>query len=131
MARSVDVPGFDHGANPIPTASRSGPLLATGGVRGVDVASGRIAEGVEGQVRHALANLRTIIEAGGGTLADIVHVAVHAATAEVRPVLNKYWVELFPDPSARPARHLVTHDLPGEMVVQLEALAFITGESHA
>jgi enamine deaminase RidA (YjgF/YER057c/UK114 family) len=123
--RSIIVPGLEHGANPIPAASRVGPLLATGGVRGVDRATGELPSDVPGQVGHAFANLRTLVEAGGGTVEDIVHVTVFAA-ADVRAAVNEQWVAMFPDEASRPARHLIRHDLPGGMLVQLEAIAYVT-----
>ncbi|MEV4381071.1 RidA family protein [Streptosporangium sp. NPDC049644] len=123
--RSVVVPGLEHGTNPIPAASRVGPLLATGGVRGVDRVTGELPADVPGQVRHAFANLRAVLEAGGATTGDVVHVTVFAA-ADVRVAVNEEWVAMFPDPASRPARHLIRHDLPGGMLVQLEATAYVT-----
>ncbi|MCG2621345.1 RidA family protein [Arthrobacter sp. I2-34] len=124
--RSVTVPGLEHGSNPVPAASRLGPLLATGGVRGVDTATGQLPPAAEDQVRLAFVNLRTIIEEGGGRAEDIVHVTVFAAAEGLRPVLNEEWVAMFPDVASRPARHLLRQDLPGGMLVQLEAMAYIT-----
>ncbi|MFC4899705.1 RidA family protein [Streptosporangium amethystogenes subsp. fukuiense] len=123
--RSVVVPGLEHGTNPIPAASRVGPLLATGGVRGVDRVTGELPADVPGQVRYAFANLRAVLEAGGATTGDVVHVTVFAA-ADVRVAVNEEWVAMFPDPASRPARHLIRHDLPGGMLVQLEATAYVT-----
>lgn len=127
--RSIVVPGLEHGSNPIPAACRRGPLLATGGVRGVDRESGVLPADAGEQVRHAFANLRTVIEAGGGTVEDIVHVTVFAA-ADVRAAVNEEWIKMFPDADSRPARHLLRQDLPGGMLVQLEALAFVMGEGN-
>lgn len=125
--RSIVVPGLGHGGNPIPAASRRGPLLVTGGVRGVDPATGELSGDAGEQVRRAFANLRTVVEAGGGTVDDIVHITVFAAVDGLRPALNKEWITMFPDEASRPARHLLRHDLPGGMLVQLEALAFVHG----
>ena len=122
--RSIVVPGLEHGSNPIPAASRRGPLLATGGVRGVDRESGVLPADAGEQVRHAFANLRAVVEAGGGTVEDVVHVTVFAA-ADVRAAVNEEWVRMFPDAGSRPARHLLRQELPDGMLVQLEALAFV------
>lgn len=127
MARSIYVPGLGHRDLPIPAAARRGPFLATGGIRGVDPSTGQMPEHLDDQVRLAFENLKSIVEAGGGTVDDIVHVTVHAATDEVRQIVNENWVALFPEAEARPARHLLRHDLPGGMLVQLEAMAFIEG----
>lgn len=125
MPRSIYVQGLGHGTNPIPPAARRGPLLMTGGVRGVHRDTGALpADGPE-QARLAFANLRTLIEAGGGTADDLVHVTVFAADGSLRPAVNDEWVAMFPAEEARPARHVLVQDLPGGMKIQLEAVAWI------
>jgi 2-iminobutanoate/2-iminopropanoate deaminase len=131
MARSIHVPGLEHGANPIPAASRRGPLLATGGVHGNDPDSGAIPDDARDEIRHALTNLGTILHAGGAGWADVVHVAVSLTGAGARELLNEQWTFIYPDPDARPARHVTIRPLPAGMTIQIEALAFVTGDSGA
>ncbi|MGF7234276.1 MAG: RidA family protein [Frankia sp.] len=112
--------------NPIPAGSRLGPLLVTGAVRGVDRDTGVLPGHVSEQTRHAFANLRAVIEAGGGSVDAIVRVTVFADPGiDVRPAVNEQWIEMFPEELSRPARHLVRHELPGGMLIQLEALAYV------
>ena len=42
-----------------------------------------------------------------------------------REAINAEWLKCFPDPHDRPARHTQVADLPGTMLVQLEAMAVI------
>ena len=53
------------------------------------------------------ANVRRVIEAAGGTPDDIVKMTVWITDRALRPIMNKHWVEMFPDPHSRPARHTV------------------------
>lgn len=122
---SIYVPGLSHGEHPIPTARSRGPLLVTGGIRGVDIATGQMPQDVARQTRLALENLRTVVMAAGGSLDDIVHVTVFAADDSVRDALNEAWVAAFPDPESRPARHLQRVPLPKGLALQLEATAYI------
>jgi enamine deaminase RidA (YjgF/YER057c/UK114 family) len=69
--RSIEVEGFSHGAQPIPAASRVGPLVMTGGVYGLDPATGKIPDDVAEQARLMFMNLERILAAAGGTLGDI------------------------------------------------------------
>jgi 2-iminobutanoate/2-iminopropanoate deaminase len=128
MAVSIDVPGLAHGSNPIPSASRRGPLLATGGVHGVDRATGRLPESLGAEVRNTFDNLGAIIVAAGGEWADVVHMTVHLAEGSTRSLVNAAWERQFPDPAARPARHIVTRALPGGLAIQIEAMAYIAGD---
>jgi 2-iminobutanoate/2-iminopropanoate deaminase len=125
--RSIHVAGLDHGALPIPAASRIGPLIATGGVRGVDRKTGTIPSDVGAQARLMFENLVAIIEAAGGTPQDIVKVTVYVDVPEARAAVNTEWLKWFPDAGSRPARHTLNYELGGGMLVQCDALAFVAG----
>ena len=103
---AIYVGGFGH-KNPIPAACRVGPLVESGSVLGTDPATGQIAEGIEAQCRHMLDNLRRIVEAAGGSTADVVKVTVWMKDRSQRPALNVPWLEMFPDAATRPARHAI------------------------
>lgn len=101
---SVYIAGFSH-KNPIPAACRIGPLVQSGSVLGTDPATGQLAEGVQEQCRLMLDNVRLIVEAAGGTTADIVKLTVWMKDRSQRPALNAPWLDMFPDAASRPARH--------------------------
>ena len=127
--RSIDIPGFAHGDNPIPAASRVGPLLMTGGIHGIDRTSGRMPDTVDAQVANMFANLEAILEAGGATLGDVVRMTVYLRSSEGRAAVNAAWCACFPEPAARPARRTrVTQELHKSMLVQCDATAFILGD---
>jgi 2-iminobutanoate/2-iminopropanoate deaminase len=126
--RSIEVAGVKH-QNPIPAASRKGPFLASGAISGADPESGKVPADLDAQCRQMFDNVRRLIEAGGGTPADIIKMTVWISDRALRPTLNKYWVEMFPDPHSRPARHTVASgDLVPPMHIQCDILAVI-GES--
>jgi 4-hydroxy-4-methyl-2-oxoglutarate aldolase len=134
--RSINVSGLDHGDLPIPAASRVGPLLATGGVRGVDRSTGKVPETPAEQCELMFGNLRAIVEAAGGRVENIVKLTVWISAPETRALLNPPWLAMFPDPASRPSRHIICQVLPGGMAVQCEALAFLDplsrgGAAHA
>lgn len=124
VRRSVTVAGLEHGDLPIPVASRVGSLIATGGIRGVHPQTGVLPDRVEDQLALMFDNLRTVVEAAGGSAGTVAKVTVWATDrAATRDALNAAWVALFPDPESRPARHVIQQPLPGGMLVQCEALA--------
>lgn len=122
--RSIEVPGLRHGA-PIPQASVVGNLLASGGISPVDPETGTIPEGTDEQVAVAFANVRRVLAAAGGTVDDIVKCTVFVQDKAIRPVVNKYWVEMFPDEASRPARHTLIADLQAGTQLQLEIMAVL------
>ena len=123
--RSIEVSGVKH-LNPIPAASRKGPFVVSGAISGADVETGKVPEDLDAQCAAMFANVRRLIEAAGGTPDDIVKMTVWIADRALRPTLNKYWVEMFPDPHSRPARHTVASgDLVPPMQIQCDLLAVI------
>ena len=106
--RSIEVEGLAHGLLPIPAASRVGRILATGGVRGVDPATGVMPSSVEEQAINMFANLKRIVEAGGGRATDILKVTIWISSPEGRAAVSGPWLQMFPDPGARPARHILS-----------------------
>ena len=124
--RSVNVPGLQHGRLPIPNASRVGNILATGGIRGVDPATGKLAADAGGQIQQMFDNLRVVVEAAGGKSEDIVKVTIWVADPSLRELLNPVWIAMFPDSDSRPSRHTLNYPMEGASLVQCEALACIS-----
>ena len=124
--RSIEVPGLHHGVHPIPTASRIGPFVASGGVFGEDPQTGRIPPTIEEQCAAMFANIRHIIEAAGGTTDDVLQVTVWLKDMSNRVQVNKEWLVMFPDADSRPVRHTeVYHELPEGRLVMCQFLAVI------
>jgi len=123
--RSIDVAGARH-VNPIPSASRRGPIVVSGAITGADPATGKVPEDLDAQCAAMFANVRMIIAAAGGTPEDIVKMNVWITDRALRPIMNKYWVEMFPDPHSRPARHTIaTGDFTPPMQIQCDLMAVI------
>lgn len=118
---SIEIEGIAH-TNPIPMACRVGPILATSAIGGLDPATGRPAPDADGQARFAFAHLRTVLAEAGMDLGDVVKLTVFVADNAYRDSINKCWLECFPDPHHRPARHTLQMPLRG-VLLQIEALA--------
>lgn len=110
VRKVIIVPGLTHGANPIPAAAMVGPLLKSGGIIGIDRANGEIPESLEDQCSNMFSNLKAIVEGAGGTTDHIVKMTVWATDKSVRDPLNEEWLQMFPDETNRPARHLLSVD---------------------
>jgi enamine deaminase RidA (YjgF/YER057c/UK114 family) len=129
MAESIELAGLHHGGMPIPVASRVGPLVMSSGILGMDPATGELLDSLDDQVRQAFTNLRAIVEAAGGTLADIAKVTCFVNDRTARDSINQQWTLLFPRSEQRPARHTLVQQLPPGAHVQLDFVAFVTQNS--
>lgn len=124
--KSIEVEGFSHGANPIPAASRVANVVMTGGISGLDPATGKVPEDPSAQVVQAFLNLEKILKAAGASLEDVVKVGVVVKSLALRDEINVQWVKYFPDAHSRPARHTTQYDhFGGATAIQLEATAVI------
>jgi 2-iminobutanoate/2-iminopropanoate deaminase len=122
--RSIGVAGFDHGAQPIPVASRKGGLVVTSGIYGMDPETGRLPDDVAAQTRLMFWQLESVLKAAGAGFDDVVRMTVYVKVPEARAHVNDHWLAAFPDPASRPARHTLVYDhLPANMLVQCDAIA--------
>jgi len=123
--RSLEVPGVSHGAAPIPMGARVGNTLYSSGIPGVDPSTGALAPDAAGQARFAFQNMRAMLASGGASLDDVVRMTVYLKDSAAREHINAQWLQCFPDPHDRPARHTLVHDLQGGMLLQLEVVAVL------
>jgi 2-iminobutanoate/2-iminopropanoate deaminase len=122
MREVIQVDGLDHGAQPIPLAVRLGDLVFTGGVSGRAPHGSSVPDDLEDEVAQAFVNLGSILSAAGLSPEHIGRITVYTTDRSHREVINKYWLEMFPDASNRPVRHTLLVPL-NNMRVQLDCIA--------
>lgn len=125
MAQSIDIPNVEHTA-PIPMGCRVGNMVFSSGIMGADPATGVIPDDAAQQAEFAFQNLRTFLELAGAKPEHVGKVTVYVKNEADRDLINKPWLEMFPDPHHRPARHAVRADLRRNMLFQLEVIAVIS-----
>lgn len=126
--RSVHVQGLHHGKAPIPSAARSGPLVTSSRVFGLDPESGKLGLDPAAQVALVFSNIRAIMNAAGGQETDVARVSFFVNDNQVRPLIDDEWVSMFPHEDRRPARHIDVVELRAPLVVQAEFTAYIEGD---
>ena len=124
--RSIYVEGFGH-KNPIPAACRIGAMVYSGSIQGSDPATGQYGATLEEQSRLMFEQVRRIVDAAGGGVGDILQMTVWMKDRTRRAALNGPWLEMFPDPQSRPARHTMNADLDGGKLVECEFVAVLGG----
>ena len=122
--KSVHIEGYRH-MNPIPAASRVRGVLMSGVVTGRDPATGQLAAGIDEQCAHMFRHVRNIVEAAGGSTADILKLTIWLKNPSDREALNREWVAMFPDPESRPARHTLSLADGGDTLVQCDVTAVV------
>jgi 2-aminomuconate deaminase len=119
---------------PYPHSRRVGDMVYLSGV-GSRI-RGQAAEpdlDFETQCRQVFANVRSILEDSGSSWERMVDVTVFLTRMERDfPILNRLWLEAFPDPATRPARTTVeVRSLPTPIDIELKVIALVTQEGAA
>ena len=122
--KSINVPTYSH-KNPIPGGSLVGNLLATGIITGRDPKTGQMPGSLEAQVVNMFGHVKSIVEAAGGTMDDVVKLNVTMKDSSQRTAMNDVWLKTFPDEQSRPARQTAQADLDGGMLIHCDFLAVI------
>ena len=123
--RSLEVEGVTHGTAPIPMGARVGNVIYSSGIMGKDPSTDEVPADVALQAKFAFQHMEALLRAGGATLDNVVRMTVFIKEESARGAINKEWLERFPDPTDRPARHTLVQDLRGGMLLQLEIVAVV------
>ena len=83
------------------------------------------AEGAAAQANFGLGNIKRLVEAGGGSIADVGHMTLLVQDYADLPAIDGMWKRMFPDPDDRPARQVMQLGAQGHTRVQFHMLAVI------
>jgi 2-iminobutanoate/2-iminopropanoate deaminase len=110
---------------PYSPAVRAGAWLFSSGQLGMDPATGELVSGgTAAETTQALKNLRGLLEAAGGSLADVVKTTVFLRDLADFPVMNSAYGGFFPhDPPARSTVQVAA--LPKNAAVEIECVAVL------
>ena len=124
--RELDVDGLPEPLSHYADAVLAGDTLYVSGIVPVDGDGALVGAGdVAAQARHVLQTLGRVLDAAGGTPADVVKVTVYLADVDDRPRINPERQAFFGD--ARPASTLVEVGrlaVPGALL-EIEAVAHL------
>ena len=114
------------GAAPVGAYSQgliAGDFVFVSGQGPLDPETGKITgETIEEQTTQVLENIRSILEAAGASMHDVVKVAVHLSDLASFQRFNQVYATFFPDP--KPVRTTVGSQLPG-ILVEIDAIAYL------
>ena len=84
---------------------------------------GKLLTAIEGQVRQAFENVKTVVEAAGLTMEHVVYSQVYVDNMAHYDVMERLWKEFFP--KSPPARAVLgVYKLPTDTPIEINAVAF-------
>lgn len=101
-----------------------GDMVYTSGQLGVDMETGKLAEGVEAQARTSMRNVGEILKAAGASYGDVVKTTIFVKDLADFKTVNTVYAEFFD--GVYPARSCVqVAALPMGGLVEIEAVAMV------
>jgi 2-iminobutanoate/2-iminopropanoate deaminase len=109
---------------PYSQSVRIGRLVHAAGQGADDPATGELAgPDIDSQTRQCLRNLEAVLAASGASLDDVLRVGVFLVEEDDFEGMNAVYRSVFGDPP--PARTTVYVGLPGDLRVEIDALAVL------
>jgi 2-iminobutanoate/2-iminopropanoate deaminase len=100
-----------------------GNLLFVAGQGAANPKTGQMAEGIEAQTRQTLTNIKSIVEASGLSMRDVVKVSIFLKNMDDFKNVNEVYKTFFPEDP--PARTTVEAKLPAVgMLIEIDATAY-------
>ena len=107
---------------PYSQATKAGSLVFVSGQLPIDPATGAMPEDVSAQTKQSLTNGKAIVEAAGGSMADVVKTTVFLADMNDFAAMNAVYAEFFTE-GQYPARSAVeVGALPRGALVEIETI---------
>ncbi|MDG6939190.1 MAG: reactive intermediate/imine deaminase [Nitrososphaerota archaeon] len=111
---------------PVPAGPYSQAIAASGlvfvaGQLGIDPTTRTPSEGIGGQTKQALLNVKRVLEASGSSLAKAVKISVFLRDMNDFREMNEAYKEFFHDDP--PARTTIQAPPPGGYLVEIDAIA--------
>ena len=125
MKEAIQPEGLARPAAPYSPVVVSGDLVYTAGQVGFDESGQLTADDIGGQTVKVFENLLACLRAGGCGPADVIKVNAYLADLGDFAAFNEVYRGIFQEPY--PARTTVGVDLPGGILVEVEAIARRSG----
>ncbi|WP_419553915.1 RidA family protein [Candidatus Poriferisodalis sp.] len=126
MARtSIEIESFQH-ANPIPAATRIGPLVVSSITPPTNPGSRDVPDSLEEQIDNLFTHVGQMLEGAGATWDDMAKMTFYVTDPTAsRPALNGPWLERFPDPDSRPSRYNMKVEGSGPAKISCDFVAYV------
>ena len=123
----IEITGLSH-KDPLPMGAKMGPMVFSSVIAPEDPANGKLVQGALPQIDRAFENMKLLMQASGGSDADINHVWVFMKDFAFQPAMVDRWVRDYPAFGDRPARKTLPYDLVGDTQIQVQLTGRLGGK---
>ncbi|MGD9754889.1 MAG: RidA family protein [Acidimicrobiia bacterium] len=120
--QSIEIDTFAH-VNPIPAASRVGPLVCSSIIPPFNAGERKVPADIQDCIRNIFLHMGKMLEGAGAGWEHVAKITFYVNDIKYREELNAQFVEHFPDAESRPARY--TALAPDGPKVSAEFIAYV------
>ncbi|MEZ5233533.1 MAG: RidA family protein [Acidimicrobiales bacterium] len=120
--QSIEIDTFAH-VNPIPAASRVGPLVCSSIIPPFNAGERKVPADIQDCIRNIFLHMGKMLEGAGAGWEHVAKITFYVNDIKYREELNAQFVEHFPDAASRPARY--TALAPDGPKVSAEFIAYV------
>lgn len=125
--RSIEIDSFVH-TNPIPCATRIGPLIESSIIPPFSAGGREVPETIEEQIDNLFLHMGNMLDVAGASWDDMAKITFFVQDpSESRAALNAPWEQKFPDPASRPSRHNLQVPGGGPVKISCVFTAYVDG----
>jgi len=122
--QSIEIDTFAH-LNPIPAATRIGPLVVSSIIPAFDAGTRNLPDSIDEQLANLFGHVGKMLEGAGAGWGDVAKMTFYVSDIAVRDAINGPWAERFPDEDSRPSRYTQLISSGGGTSVSCEFLAYV------
>lgn len=123
MKKEIHTTNAPEAIGPYSQAIEVGDFVYTSGAIGVNPETGDIAEGIEGQTKQVMDNLKAVLEEAGTDFSNVVKFTIFLSSMDDFAVVNEIYGEYLEKPY--PARSTVeVARLPMDLLIEMDAVAY-------
>lgn len=109
----------------VPHAVRVNDMLYASGLSGTDPVTGEPLGDLKRQIATALQHMRRLVEKAGGSIDNVGRAVGFCTRVEDRDMVDQVWMDMFPDPSDKPAFKVLVGDLPQGHLIRIDCVALL------
>jgi 2-iminobutanoate/2-iminopropanoate deaminase len=126
MIERLSPPGVPVPRGPYSPAVRAGDFIYVSGQVAVDPATNQqIVGDIKAETRQVLTNIKTILEAAGSSMANVVKCSVFLGKGSDFAAMNEVYAEFFG--AAKPARSTIVCGFVADIQVEIDCVAYQPG----
>jgi enamine deaminase RidA (YjgF/YER057c/UK114 family) len=126
MAKEVIRPATVHPVKAYSHAIRNGNILHIAGQISLDREGKLVGKGdIRAQAEQVYANLKGVVEAAGGTMANIAKITTYTTNRAYRPVISEVRAQYFPTDPPASTFLVITSLAEPDFLLEVEAVAVL------